>query len=193
MNNLHMNGGLIDNGSNGGKTINLSGKSLILDSGTIRSGNAAAKTCLFQNGNMTGSGTINITGQGTSDVGAEIEFASSMITTNFTGIFNIYNYGQLNLVAIATNKASFGLTISGSGQLNNDANIALTSLTLGADVIGNGAYTAADLVGINAGYAAYFTNAADDTLTITVIPEPATLGMIVASASLLLAVRRMVV
>ncbi len=181
-------GGTLDHPNNTQWNLSLGNNTFTLNGGTLRYTLASIQ---IRNASLAGSGTIAVARANTTVSSTDcFDLASSVDTSGFTGIFDVKSYGRLNLAAITTNNASFGLIISGTGKLINDANIALTSLTLGTDVIANGVYTVSALN--TAGYGAYFTNPTG-TQTITVIPEPATLGLIVASASLLLAVRRLMV
>jgi hypothetical protein len=138
MNDLVLDGGTIYMGNNIGMNINLNGHTLALNAGTLQSGGLNnGRDVRFQNGSLAGSGLIDITG--TDAGGSDVEFLSTMLTTGFTGTFNVHDYGILNLSAVAT--PTFGVNLSGTGKYANDADVALTSLVIDGTVITNGTYT----------------------------------------------------
>ena len=138
LNNLVLNGGLIDMQNNSGFTVNLSGKTFTLNSGTLQAGGLNnSRDVNFQNGSLAGSGTIDITG--TDATGSDVEFQSTINTSGFSGVFSVHDYGILNLSPITN--ATFGLNLSGTGKYWNDTNVALTSLIINGTVLTNGTYT----------------------------------------------------
>jgi hypothetical protein len=136
--NLALSGGTIYMGNNSGLNIDLSGQQFSLNSGTVKSGNGSTMDVIFKDGVLAGVGTINIIGTGTSE--ANVEFQSSIKTLGFTGVFNVSANGVLNLPPIGADTASFGLNLSGTGKYANDADVALTSLTIAGVAFTNGTY-----------------------------------------------------
>ncbi len=160
MHQMVLDGGLIFSANNLPFKINLTGDSLTLNSGTLRSG-STLRSIQFLDGSLAGSGTITVDAPGTS-TGSQIEFTSTIDTTGFTGIFDVKNKGRLNLPPVAT--ASFGLRISGTGTYVNDADVAVVSLEIEGHAFPSGTYTYAT---IGAAYQPYL---GDNGKTITVAP-----------------------
>jgi hypothetical protein len=140
--NLNLSGGEIGMGNNLGLTLNLSGKRMALNSGTLRSGSLATRFIKIGNASLTGNGTISIASAGTAN--SEVEFLSTVDTRGFSGMFHVSGNGVFNLPAIPATNASFGLTISGTGKYKNDADVAVTSLTIGDTTYTSGTFAYAD-------------------------------------------------
>lgn len=183
MNDLILDGGLIQNRNNLTFKIDLGGKTLTLKGGTLQSAEFANNRHVqFQNAVLAGSGTITVNNYGT-DHGSEVRFEPTVDTKGFTGAFDVVTGGVLKLSNIVVDDASFGLILSG-GVYKNDANIALTSLVIDSQPVSPGTYVYADFtesqqafIGNNGG-------------TITVIPEPMTVGLFMVSSAAALLVRR---
>jgi hypothetical protein len=140
LSNLVMNGGSIVVANNNGMNINLGGNKLTLNSGSLKAGSLNnGRDLRFSNGSLSGSGTISIIG--IDATGSDVEFQAGFTTKGFTGLFDVKQFGILNLPPISTNSASFGVILSGTGKYVNDANVALTSLTIAGTPIPNGVYT----------------------------------------------------
>ena len=170
--NLYLNGGTISVANNNGLTINLNGGKFFLLSGTLKTGIGTSMGLKVQNAKLAGSGTISVVGYVTGTTpGSSVEIMPTTDTRGFNGIFNVSQYGILNLPPISTNAASFGLILSGSGasfgKYLNDANVALTSLTIGGASIPNGVYTYSSFTPAQQ---AYFVNTSN-SVTITVGPS----------------------
>jgi hypothetical protein len=165
LNNLLLTGGTITTANNLGLTLDLSGDKLTLNSGTLRAGSSNAdRDIRFRNGSLAGAGTIAITGSDTT--GSDVEFQASVITKGFHGLFDVNSNGILNLSPILPIDASFGVIVSGTGKLAYDANLALTSLSLGGSTLPNGSYTWATLTTAQRLFFHNPTNATNFTLTI---------------------------
>ena len=157
LNNLVLDGGTIYMGNNLGLTMTLNNKTFTLNSGTIQSGGSNnGRNITFQNGSLAGSGAISILGTDTNLT--YVQFASTIKTTNFTGVFNVASHGILRLPAIASANASFGLNLSGTGLYYNNTAVALTSLVINGTNLAPGTYTYASftpaqqaLIGNNGG------------------------------------------
>ncbi|MDF7824529.1 hypothetical protein P4B35_10935 [Pontiellaceae bacterium B12227] len=177
---LHLNGGRIDGGGVGLAQIRMSDQTLILDSGTIMSGNSAVKDILIKGDGATasGSGTINVTS--TQNQPSQVDIDIDL--TGFSGIFNLSASGALGLSRpIAPQDASFGIVVSSAGTYNqylNTADIALTSLTLGDINIPDGTYTRSDLPASVRQYVG------DTTNTITVVSPTSGTNFAVAAGNL---------
>jgi hypothetical protein len=183
MNDLVLDGGIIVNRNNLTFKIDLGGKTLTLNSGTLQSAELGnTRNLQFQNAVLAGSGTITINNYAL-DYGTEVRFESTVATKGFTGAFDIVTGGVLKLSDIAVNDASFSLILSG-GVYKNDANIAVTSLVIDGQAINAGTYGYADF---SAGQQAFI---GDNGGTITVIPEPATVGLLMVSSAAALLIRR---
>ena len=141
LNNLVLSGGMIRSATLNPFTLALNGMTFTMEDGQIQSGGTSGtQDILFQDGNLAGHGTIYITGAGA--VGSEVEFQDTMATTNFRGTFKVCTNGILNLSSIPI--ASFGLDISDTGKYRNDADVAVTSLTLGGIPVPSGSYAYTD-------------------------------------------------
>lgn len=144
-------------------TFDLNNNTFTLNGGSIRhSVSGFNRNILFTKCQLAGSGTIAITAH--TDQG-KVQFENSVDMLGFSGIFDIKDNGRLDLPPIST--ASFGLQLSGTGQLVNDDDLSLTSLTLDGDVIPDGIYTRADLMNLQAAYTNFFTLDNDKTLTVS--------------------------
>jgi hypothetical protein len=140
VNYLILDGGRIYHNRNIAMTLDLTGDTLTLNSGSIRTGAANSRHIRIANGSLAGSGTIDLTSQDPSYTNkAEHEILNTVNTAGFTGVFNVTDNADLNLPPIAT--PTFGLSVSGTGFYVNDANVSLTSLTLGTNVIPPGVHT----------------------------------------------------
>jgi len=134
--NTVLNGGRI-NGSQVGKTmtVNGGGVDFSLQSGTLPASSGA--TLKIWNADLSGAGTIDVTGAGTVTLDANVD------TTGFSGMFNVSG-STFDLAPITT--GSFGMTISGSGIYKNDANVALTSLSIMGNSVAPGTYNRTQLL-----------------------------------------------
>jgi len=143
MNNLTLDGGQLLYNRNVSGNILLNNKDFTLNSGTIRCGSTNnGRDIRFQNANLKGSGTINITGF--DNTGSDVEFMSTVNTKGFTGVFDVNNFGVLNLSAIPSQNASFGIKLSGTGKYTNDADVAVTSLNIDGTNFAPGTYSITD-------------------------------------------------
>lgn len=166
LNHLTLNGGTINSIHNNGLTLNLNGANLTLNSGALRAGSSNnTRDLKFTNGILKGSGTISIIGF--DSTGSDVEFQPTMTTKGFSGLFDVKQFGILNLPPISTNSASFGVILSGTGRYANDANVALTSLVIAGTPIPNGVYTYSSFT---AAQQAFFVNTSDN-VSITVGPS----------------------
>jgi autotransporter-associated beta strand protein len=148
LNKLTLSGGLISISHNLGFSLNLRGKQMTLNSGTLRSG-LSGRNVVVENAVLAGSGTIQITGLDTS--GSHVEFVA-LESQGFTGVFSVSNNGVLNLPHIINDKVSFGVQVSGTGKYANDAAVSLTSLVLGTDTIAPGVYQYEDFTTYQKGF-----------------------------------------
>ncbi len=127
LNNLILDGGTITRTRYHTLTLDLTGHTCTLNSGTLETGRGDGnRHILFRNGRLAGSGTINITALG--PVGYQVEFDETIDTTGFTGIFDVHTDGVLRLAAGWG--ASFGMRLSGSGKFFNRPDSAFTSLVI---------------------------------------------------------------
>ncbi len=140
----------------------------MLTRGIIKTETNALSLVTFRNGVLAGNGTITISAAPGSAPTSRVVFGDTISTVGFAGVFDVTSGGSLELPTISAANASFGLTING-GKLYNTADIAVTDLILGTNSIACGTYTAAELVGMNAAYANYFTFPDSTTNTITVV------------------------
>jgi hypothetical protein len=138
LNNLVLDGGEIYMGNNAGLVMNLSGKRFLMNSGTLRSGADSSRFIRMGNASLVGNGAIQIAG--TSMLGSAVEFLPTIDTRGFSGSFNVTNNGVLNLPPIASEHASFGIALSGSGKYFNDAAVAVTSLTVAGTTYTSGTF-----------------------------------------------------
>ena len=142
-NNLTLNGGKIFHNMALLCSISLNNKNFLLNSGTIQSGAISTNRDIrFSNAILKGNGTINVIGSDAS--GADVDFMSTVNTKGFTGVFDVNSFGVLNLSAIPTENASFGIKLSGTGRYTNDADVAVTSLEIDGTSFTPGIYTAAN-------------------------------------------------
>ncbi len=165
--------------------MNLGGGDLVLNSGSFIMAQNATRDIIMQNAKLAGSGTIVVT---STKAGTVLDFTvgNKGSTTGFSGIFDVAGSASIDFLAITVADASFGMILSDSAQFINDNDTALTSLVLGGVTLAqNATYTQADLDLLGVG--AYTTGGLG---TITVIPEPATFGLVVAFGGLMLWVRR---
>jgi hypothetical protein len=155
---LALDGGEITVANNGGLTMDLRGRRLTLNAGTVRAGGTNnSRDIRFKNGVLAGSGTINVSA--VAAAGSEVDFDSTNDTRGFTGTFSITDNGILNLPPIPLEKASFGISLSGTGTYANDAAVAVTSLTVGGTTHTSGTFGHAD-------FPSYFLNNGG-TVTVT--------------------------
>ena len=152
--------------------IRLGGNGLSLQGGTINATFAGIQTSTtgFINGSLTGSGTIDVTGNGI------VQFASTITTTGFSGSFNVTG-STFDVDATDTN-GSFGLSLSDSGVFDMDTNIVLSSLTIGGTNFDVGTYSYNDF---SAAQQAFLV---DNGGTIEVIPEPGTYALLAGCLAL---------
>ncbi len=184
--NVVLDGGLLDGRANQTKSIHLGGNTLTLNSGTIQCGDAGNKHLFVQEGHLAGSGTIAVIGDG-ANTGSAVNLTQMTSISDFGGIFDVKNYGRLNLMAVAEGDANFGMVVSGTGRYQNSRNVAFTSLVLNGVTIDEGTYTYAQLGTFSLTAQAVVVNGGG---TITVIPEPAALGLIGVATVALLGARR---
>jgi hypothetical protein len=126
----------------------------------------------------------------------EVRFVGGMDLTGYSGTMTVGpalgTGGAAALKILGTTDGSFDLVVNTGGflTLSGSANITnvFASATLGTTALATGTYTLSDLTGL--GLDSYIKGT---TGSIQVIPEPATLGLIAASGSLLLVVRRMMI
>ena len=167
LNNLTLSGGTILTANNSGLTIDLGGQQFALLSGTLKTGIVSShRGITFQNGSLVGAGTIDIVSSGTG--GDCVQFNSTINPVGFSGIFSVHNNGVLNLPQIDPDSASFGVQVSGTGYYQINADVALTSLVLGTDIIPVGTYAFEDFTPYEQG----FLVPSDNGGSITVVNTP---------------------
>ncbi len=120
---------------------------------------------------LTGSGTLQTT---SNDRNLILDNAAS----TFSGLFDITTG---NLGFAQSHSLSASLALSGSGQVVLTQNVSFSSLSINGDIIGEGTYTEADLVALNAAYDPFVGG--DGTSTITVVPEPTSGALLLLSAA----------
>ena len=122
--------------------LDLNGRTFTLNGGALDLG-AKSGSLSVSNGNLAGSGTINIVENDSGPVGT-MSFSNDVNFSGFSGIFNINSDDAVfALPFIATE--SFGLTIT-EGVYENSANVSLTTLTIAGNSVGAGVYTRAQLL-----------------------------------------------
>ncbi len=144
VNDMVLDGGLIDGTANQTKIIWLGGHTLTLNSGTIKSGDASNKDLTIRGGQLAGSGTISIIGT-TAAGNSTVSLALMTSINGFSGIFDVKSNGRLNLKAVAVEDANFGMIVSGTGRYENSQNVAFTSLVLNGETIAAGSYAYTNL------------------------------------------------
>ncbi len=146
LNNVVMDGGQIYMGNNLAAILNLSGKTFTLNSCSLRSGAADSMDVVIENCYLAGTGSIDITSAIPTIAAnrSQVQFQTSNYTSGFTGIFNIRDYGFLDLPPIAISEASFGLSISSTGLYNNEYSVAVTSLVIDGTSMPYGVYHYSD-------------------------------------------------
>ena len=177
--NTVLNGGTL-NGEIATKTLTVDGGGFdfSMQSGTLTVVSNA--TLKIISADLSGNGTIDVAG---SEFGT-VTLDSTVDTTGFSGMFNVSG-STFDLAEITT--GSFGMTLTNNGVYKNDANIILTSLMInGTNVVAS--ETAYDYAALNA--AGYGDFIGDNGETITVIPEPATIGMLGLGALITMFIRR---
>ncbi len=184
--NVVLDGGRIVQNSAGYARFNCN--TLTLNSGTILaggSGTGAKRPIFFDSGALQGNGAITINCIAIGGNAVTFDTAGGLVaTTNFTGSFNVDSLGILAFSG-GTTAGTFGISAVSGGRLvlADGTDTKVTSLTLGGSSFVNGTYDAGDL----GAYAFSPTS----TGTITVIPEPATLGLITAVGAGLIGIRRL--
>ena len=140
-NNLILDGGRIYNARLTSFTIDLTGGQMLLASGTICAGIVdTGRDVIIRNGSLVGSGIINI--EAGSASGAEVIFDLSVHMSGFSGFFDVHDNGILNLPDVF--EPTFGIQLSGSGQLVLDSDITVASLEIDGTVFESGTYTYVD-------------------------------------------------
>jgi len=127
LNNLSLNGGIIQASTTKTATIDLQTKTFTLNSGSLKttSNNSTFKDLLFQNGSLAGVGTITVAQIQSGTYGYNIEFTSSVNTKGFAGKFEVAPGlsgtsvgGSLKLNAITAGNASFGVNVLAADPVN---------------------------------------------------------------------------
>ncbi len=165
LNHLVLDGGTVYMGNNLGVNFDLRNHSFTLNSGTLQAG-SGNRGVRFLNGSLKGTGTIKITGKAVD--GGKVTFQDTITTADFSGLFNVSDFGILDLPPVPT--ASFGMVISGSGKCWNDTAITVTTLKIAGHSFLAGTYTYAT---IGATYQPYLADNGG-TITVTQSPDPYT-------------------
>jgi hypothetical protein len=164
---LVLDGGQIHYNNNIAGTIKAA--TIILNGGSLKSGNAATgRSLIFNSGALAGNGRIDILGNSSGSGTGVVQFGNGVDTTEFSGVFDVHDNGTLDLSAIATNEASFGIRLSGTGCYYNDANVAVATLEIDGEFIRAGTYAYADF---SAARQAFLVKTGG---TITVLSDPYT-------------------
>jgi len=136
LNNFVLFGGSINNNYESQFSVNLNGKSFEINNGSVVTGTLSTMGIQFMNGNLIGSGTLDIQGTivtgGIESDGAFVDFQSSLNTNNFTGTFRVAEYGILSLPT--NTNPTFDLIVSGTGSYMMNSDVIVKSLTLGSKV-----------------------------------------------------------
>lgn len=189
---LTMDGGLMTTINNNPFTVDLNGNTMTLNSGTLKGGvNNAGRDLIFANAVLAGSGTITIQG-GDSDPTkrTDVRFQNSVDASGFTGLFTSSITARFFLPEVTVEDASFAINIGGSSGIGLANSLAVTSANLGGVIVPVGTWTRDELIndlGVNSNRI-LTTGYTDGTLT--VIPEPGTLGLVVAFGGGLIFIRR---
>ena len=139
LNNLTLNGGVITMGNNLGMCMNLTGKSFLLNSGTLKTGSADSMDVVIENASLAGNGSIDVVGTGTST--STVQIMSSVQTQGFTGVFRVHDFGVLDLPTTTPGQASFGVSLSGTAKLATQNDTALTTLVISGSILKSGTYS----------------------------------------------------
>jgi len=126
LNNLTLNGGIVQPQANNTVTFNLQNKIFSLIRGSIKTyGTTAAKHGLFQNCSLAGNGTITISQIQAGTYENQVEFQSTVTTKGFSGKFEVAPGlsgtaagGTLKLNAITVGNASFGVNVLAADPIN---------------------------------------------------------------------------
>ena len=156
--------------------LDLNGRTFTLNGGALDLG-AKSGSLSVSNGNLAGSGTINIVENDSGPVGT-MSFSNDVNFSGFTGVFNINsNDAVFALPSITTE--SFGLTIA-AGVYDNSADVSLTTLTIAGNSVVAGLYTRAQLLdyGTTEYGADWSSYISDNGGTLTVVPESDTYALI---------------
>lgn len=157
--------------------LDLNGRTFTLNGGALDLG-VKSGSLSVSNGNLAGSGTINIVENSSAGPVGTMSFSNDVNFSGFSGVFNIKSdYAVFALPSIATE--SFGLTIA-AGIYDNTANVSLTTLTIVGNSVDAGVYTRAQLLDYGtAEYGADWSSyISDNGGTLTVVPEPDTYALI---------------
>lgn len=169
--NTVLNGGTLvgSNAATKRMTVNGGGFDFSLQSGTLTANSGA--TLRIDNADLSGAGTIDVTGLGT------VQFQSTVDTTGFSGNFNVTG-STFDLDTITS--ASFGLSLSSAGVYANDANAAFTSLSIMGSAVANDTYTRSELLayGTSEYSQDWSTLIVDGGGEITVVPEPGSYALL---------------
>ncbi len=138
-NTLVLEGGQIHYNNNLSGTVKAA--TIELNAGSLKSGNATTgRSLVFNSGALAGSGRIDILGNTSASGAGVVRFENGIDTSAFTGVFDVHGNGTLDLSPIPTNKASFGIRLSGSGRYYNDANVAVATLEIDGIPVDAGTY-----------------------------------------------------
>ena len=127
LNNLTLNGGVIQASTLTTASIDLQTKTFRLNSGSLKttSNSPSFKDLLFQNGSLAGVGTITLAQIQSGSYSYNVEFLSSVNTKGFTGKFEVAPGlsgtsvgGSLKLNAITAANASFGVNVLATDPVN---------------------------------------------------------------------------
>lgn len=128
---------------------------------------------------LTGSGDLTVTASsGVNPGGSKVIVLTVTNATNFTGDIDLTQGANLAYLQFG-NDAVFGsgglIATAATSRITLDRNITVASLSLNGNSLSAGTYSYATLNG-DPGYDTIFTNGAFSG-SITVVPEPATLGL----------------
>ncbi len=181
-------GGIRKNGNVGDK-YNFSGKALTFGSGgAVFTSNRENRNITLQNGVWAGSGAISFAKTGGTVVTGTTRLILDTDNTlsGYTGVISVNNSttnGAARLTIGSATTGSFGVNV-GTRSVLDATDMTLFSLVLGGETIAADNYAYGDFT------AAQQAFLLDGGGTITVIPEPATLGLIAAFGGAMLFVRR---
>jgi len=180
-------GGGIRNRLNGVDTVNFSGKALTFGSGGAAFiSNNNNRNIKLQNGVWAGSGAISYAKVATLGALSRLILDTDNTLSGYTGIISVNNTSGIGTARLSIGSAttgSFGVDI-GAGSVLDAIDMTLSSLVLGGETIAADTYAYGDFT--VAQQAFLFDGGGE----ITVIPEPATLGLITAFGGAMLFVRR---
>lgn len=158
--------------------LDLNGRTFTLNGGGLDLGSKSGNLTV-SNGNLVGSGTINIIENGTGPVGV-MSFTNDVNFSGFSGIFNIgSNDAVFKLPTI--NAESFGMSIT-DGIYDNSSNVSLTTLSVAGNIVDIGTYTRTQLLDYGTSnygedWSAYIAKNGG-TITVTAVPEPGTYALV---------------